>query len=125
MNPKKILFLIIGCISLALGAIGAFLPIMPCVPFLLIAAWAFSRSSDRLSRWFQSTMLYQNHLASYTRGEGMTRNTKFRLIATVTLVMGLGFLMMGHVPVGRIVLACVWVLHVVCFAFIVKTKPAT
>lgn len=125
MAPKKILFLIIGCVSLALGAVGAFLPILPCVPFLLIAAWAFAHSSDQLDRWFKSTKLYQNHLASYTRGEGMTKNTKLRVIATVTLVMGLGFFMMARVPVGRIILVSVWVLHVLYFVFGVKTKPAT
>lgn len=124
MTPKKILFLIIGCVSLALGAVGAFLPILPCVPFLLIAAWAFARSSDRLNRWFQGTKLYQNHLVSYTRGEGMTKSTKLRVIATVSLVMGLGFVMMARVPVGRIILACVWALHVLYFLFVVKTKAA-
>lgn len=42
---------ILGCLSLALGVIGLFLPIMPAAPFVILAALCFSRSSERLHRW--------------------------------------------------------------------------
>ena len=50
----------------------------------------------------------------------MTVKTKIRIIVSVTLVMGFGFFMMKNVPIGRIVLAIVWVCHVVYFIFGVK-----
>lgn len=43
--------IILGWISILLGLIGAFLPIMPTVPFLILAAFFFSKSSDRLHKW--------------------------------------------------------------------------
>lgn len=59
-----------------------------------------------------------------TQGKGMTRKTKVRIMVTVTILMSIGFIMMHQVPVGRIVLACVWFFHIVYFCFAVKNIPA-
>src|SRR5699024_5728736 len=45
---KKILYVILGCIGLALGAVGAVLPLLPAFPFLLLAAFCFAKSSEKL-----------------------------------------------------------------------------
>jgi uncharacterized membrane protein YbaN (DUF454 family) len=121
MQPRRILYLVVGCVGLGLGAAGAVLPVLPTVPFLLVAAWGFGRSSKKLDDWFKRTKLYQKNLESYVRGDGMTRLTKLRIIAIVTVLMGIGFVLMHNVPVGRIILAVIWVLHVVYFLFAVKT----
>lgn len=52
---KKILYILIGCISLGLGIIGVILPILPTVPFMLLAAFCFAKSSERLDGWFKNT----------------------------------------------------------------------
>lgn len=121
MKVKKILYVILGCIGLGIGAVGSVVPLLPSFPFLLLAAFCFAKSSEKLHNWFISTKLYKNNLESYIQGRGMTKATKIRIICTVTLLMGFGFFMMSRVPVGRIILACVWVFHVVYFIFGVKT----
>ena len=121
MKLKKMLLVIIGCIGVGLGALGVVLPILPTVPFLLLAAFCFARSSERLNNWFIGTKLYKNNLESYVKGEGMTRKTKVKIMVTVTVLMTVGFIMMDQVLVGRIVLACVWVFHILYFVFGVKT----
>lgn len=124
MRLKKMLFVILGCVSVALGAVGAVLPLLPSFPFLLLATFCFAKSSERLHTWFIGTKLYKNNLESYVQGKGMTRKTKVRIMVTVTILMLIGFIMMDRVLVGRIVLACVWVFHVIYFALGVKTIKA-
>lgn len=125
MNIKKVLYVVIGCIGVALGAVGVVFPMIPTVPFLLLAAYCFARSSKRLHNWFTGTKLYKNNLESYVKGQGMTKKTKIRIMVSVTLLMTVGFVMMHQVPVGRIVLACVWLFHILYFTFGVKTKHST
>ena len=124
MDMKKIFYIIGGCISLGLGTLGAVLPLLPVVPFLLLAAICFARSSRRLHSWFLGTRLYKKNLETYVAGKGMTRQTKIRIMVTVTLLMAAGFAMMHQVAVGCIVLIGVWVFHVLYFLFGVKTIPA-
>ncbi|EKC78787.1 hypothetical protein LEA_03121 [human gut metagenome] len=73
---KKLLYVILGCIGLALGAVGAVLPLLPAFPFLLLAAFCFAKSSEKLHRWFTGTKLYKNNLESYVKGQGMTGRPK-------------------------------------------------
>lgn len=121
MSVKKILYIILGCIGVGLGAVGAVLPLLPAFPFLMLAAFCFARSSKRLNDWFIGTKLYKNNLESFVKGQGMTWKTKIRIMIMVTVLMSIGFFMMGAVPVGRIVLACVWVFHILLFCFGIKT----
>ena len=123
MNLKKILYVILGCVGLGIGAVGAVVPMLPAFPFLLLAAFCFARSSEKLHTWFINTKLYKDNLEDYVAGKGMTRKTKVRIMITVTALMSIGFIMMHAVPVGRIVLACVWAFHILYFLFGVKTIP--
>ena len=121
MTPKKIIYVVLGCIGLGIGAVGAVVPLLPSVPFLLLAAWCFARSSERLHTWFINTQLYKKNLESYVNGKGMTKKAKARILTTVSAVMLFGFIMMSKVPVGRWILAFVWVGHVIYFIWGIKT----
>ena len=125
MKLKKVIYITVGCIGLALGAVGAVLPLLPAFPFLLLAAICFGKSSERLDRWFKNTKLYKNNLESFVKGQGMTWKTKIKIMITVTVLMTIGFVMMTQVVVGRIVLACVWIFHILYFIFGVKTIKNT
>ena len=67
MKLKKILYIILGCIGLGLGAVGAVVPMLPAFPFLLLAAFCFARSSQKLHTWFINTRLYKENLESYVK----------------------------------------------------------
>ena len=59
----KYLLIILGSISLALGVIGIFLPLLPTTPFLLLSATLYVRSSERLYQW----LIHQKYLGDYIR----------------------------------------------------------
>ena len=123
MSVKKIVYVVIGSICLVLGAIGAVIPILPTVPFLLVSACCYAKSSEKLNNWFKNTKLYKNNLESYVEGKGMTRKSKIKIMLMVTILMTIGFAMMHAVVIGRIVLVIVWTLHVLYFVFGIKTIP--
>ncbi|MEO8705635.1 MAG: YbaN family protein [Kofleriaceae bacterium] len=50
-RAARIGYLVLGTVCVGLGIIGAFLPVMPTTVFLLVAVWAYSKSSARLERW--------------------------------------------------------------------------
>lgn len=124
MNIKKMVYIAVGCIGVSLGAVGAVVPMLPAFPFLLLAAFCFGRSSEKLNNWFINTRLYKDNLESYVQGRGMTKRTKIRIMITVTILMSIGVIMMKQVTVGRIVLAFVWLFHILYFMFGVKTIQA-
>lgn len=122
MSAKKIFFVVLGCIGVGLGAVGAVLPMLPAFPFLLLAAYSFAKSSERLHTWFIGTKLYKNNLESYVKGQGMTTKTKIRIMLTVTLLMAFSFFMMIrkdlYIPCA--ILAGIWLFHIIYFCFFVK-----
>lgn len=122
MKIKKIIYISLGCIGVGLGAVGAVVPLLPAFPFLLMATVCFAKSSEKLHNWFINTKLYKNNLESYVQGRVMTWATKIRVMITVTAMMSVGFIMMSRVPVGRIILAFVWLFHIIYFIFGVKTR---
>ena len=126
MNIKKIFWVILGCVGVGLGAVGAVVPMLPAFPFLMLAAFSFARSSEKLHTWFINTKLYKDNLEDYVAGKGMTMKAKVRIMITVTTLMSVGFIMMGlkGIVTGCIVLGCVWAFHIIYFIWGVKTIPA-
>jgi uncharacterized membrane protein YbaN (DUF454 family) len=122
MKLKKAIWLMLGFIGLGLGAVGAYLPMLPAFPFLMLALFSFGKSSEKLHKWFVSTKLYKNNLESFVKKQGMTWCTKIKFIITVTLLMGFGFFMMFrkelYVPCA--ILGGVWLFHILYFIFGVK-----
>ena len=124
MKIKQLIWLAIGGISLAMGALTAAIPMLPTFPFLLLAAISFARSSEKINHWFLNSKLYKDNLESYLKGLGMTVHAKIRLIITVTLGMGIGFFFMirKDLFIPCAILTFIWVGHIIYFVFGVKTR---
>ena len=101
MLLKKFFFVTLGFVSLGLGILGIFLPVLPTVPFVLLAAFWIHRETIQL-------MESSRH--------GMTLVKKLRILLPVTAIMGLSFFFTDFLP-ARILLAAVWTIHLI-FLFI-------
>lgn len=123
MKIKKVLYVVLGCTGVGLGAVGAVVPLMPAFPFLLLAAFCFAKSSEKLNNWFIGTKLYKDNLESYIKEKGMTKKVKIRVLIMITLLMSIGFfiLLKREIWVGIWILAAVWLFHILYFIFGIKT----
>lgn len=123
MKIKKAIYIVLGCIGVGLGAVGAVLPLLPAFPFLMLAVFCFAKSSEKLHRWFVGTKLYKKNLESFVKGMGMTWAAKLRVMTTVTLLMAFGFtiMMLKALYIPCIILGCVWIFHIIYFIFGIKT----
>ncbi len=118
----RIIFIVIGFISFGLGTIGIFLPILPTVPFYMLAGFCFAKSSERLENWLKGTKFYKDNVEGFTDGKGLTKARKTKIILTVTVVMGISAYFMRNTKYGLIILGTVWICHAIALVFIVKTK---
>jgi uncharacterized protein len=64
----KFLFILLGSITLVLGVIGIVIPGLPTTPFLLITAWCYVRSSDRLYNWLINHKIFGTYIKSFNNG---------------------------------------------------------
>jgi len=122
----KYVYIALGFLFLGLGAAGVVLPLIPTTPLVLLAAVCFGKSSNKLHSWFISTRFYKNNVAGFVEKRAMTIKTKVKLLVTITVFMGFSFFIMRIVSalfVPQVVLAVVWILHVLYFGFKVKTMP--
>lgn len=67
----------LAALSLALGFLGLFLPILPTTPFILLAAWAAARSSPRLLAWLENHRLFGQMLRDWRQGGVVSRKAKW------------------------------------------------
>ncbi len=80
---KKYLLIIAGTVSLIVGTIGLALPVLPTTPFLILAAFCYLRSSERLYKWLIGHKVFGPGICNYLTYRAVAKNTK---IATMILL---------------------------------------
>ena len=116
----KYIFIALGFICIAIGAVGVVLPILPTTPFLLVSSVCFAKGSNRFNNWFKSTKLYKNNLESFEKNRSMTMKTKLCILIPVTILLLIAFFMMQNLP-GRITIALLIIIKYYYFIFKIKT----
>ena len=86
-NFLRIAILAIGFCATGLGVLGIFLPVLPTVPLLLLAAACFARSSERFHQWLLSHNRLGPMIKSYTSGQGIPLRSKVSAIGMIWIVI--------------------------------------
>lgn len=111
---KKIGLIALGTLSLIVGIIGIFLPILPTTPLLLLTSYCYIKSSERLSEKFMSTKIYDKYVRNFHEQGGMTLKGKLMLTIPVSLLLLFMFIIIES-PIMRTVIVVMWVTKVIFF----------
>ena len=83
-NPvARLLVFTLGIFSVGLGLVGAFLPLLPTTPFIMLAAWCFMRSSAKAHAWIYRQPLFGKALTDWEKNRSISRTTKVTAIGTI------------------------------------------
>jgi uncharacterized membrane protein YbaN (DUF454 family) len=84
----KIVLTILGLLSLVLGVVGIFLPLLPTTPLLLLSAWCFIRSSTKLYDWLLSHPYLGKYIRNFREHRAIPLRVKFLSVTMVWLTIG-------------------------------------
>ena len=123
LTLRQVLWLLLGLVSVGLGTLGIFLPILPTVPLYLLGSFAFLSSSERLYDRFKRSRLYIRFLKPYLEAGGLTKKAKINLGAFVTLEIGIAAYLVRGTIGGLVAVGILYLGFVLSMIFAVKTVP--
>lgn len=89
MDIRKAVLIFTGTVCVGLGVLGMFLPLMPTTVFLLLAAYCYSKSSDRFHNWLVNNRWCGPYIRNYKDGRGMTVRSKVSTIVLLWISIGI------------------------------------
>ncbi|MBL4838928.1 MAG: YbaN family protein [Kordiimonadaceae bacterium] len=114
----RYIWILFGWTALALGVIGAFLPLLPTVPFLLLAAYCFSKGSDRLHDWLLNHKKFGPPIAEWRKHGAIALRIKLYAMSLISVSLCLSFLY--DVPKAGLVSQ---VILLSCVSLFILTRP--
>ena len=122
-DNMKIIYVILGFVSMGLGIASSFLPGLPTVPFLLLASFFFARDSEKFHRWFTQTKIYKNYLEDFEKNRSMTLKAKIGLLCLSSTMIAFPIFFVKNNYL-RLALILVVIFKYYYFIFCIKTsKP--
>lgn len=84
-RTRKVIYIIVGTISLILGAIGIFLPLLPTTPFWLLTCWCYIHGSKKLYDRVMRNRIFGGYIRDYVEHKAISRNTKISALSVMWL----------------------------------------
>ena len=80
MDVRKAILIFAGTVCVGLGVLGMFLPLLPTTVFLLMAAYCYSKSSEKFHNWLLTNRLCGSYISNYKSGRGISLRQKVSTI---------------------------------------------
>lgn len=103
-NMKNGLYFMAGTITLVVGIIGVFIPVLPTTPFLLLSSLCYLRSSPRMYGWLMGHKVLGPYISSYMIYKGITRKNKVASLVFLWTTLVISMLLIGKEMVTWVLL---------------------
>ncbi len=121
MNILKVLYVVLGTLSLTLGIIGIIVPGLPTTPFLLLTAALYIKSSDKLYKRLISNKIVGPFILEYHQKKGVTWGIKFFAIGSMWIMIAISTLFFIPVFNVRLIVWIAGLIGTIVVAFVVPT----
>lgn len=98
-RTRRLILKGVGILSVGLGLAGAFLPLLPTTPFVLLASACFARSSPRLNRWLHDHEVLGPPLAAWEEHRALPRRAKIAAIGLLWVTLPISVYLLGNLYV--------------------------
>jgi hypothetical protein len=98
-------WLVVGFVALALGALGIAIPLLPTTPFVLVAAFAFAQSSEKLHQWLVNHNVFGTLIDNWQRHGAISRRAKIASVVSMAAVLAISLAMRAPTAVIVVQLA--------------------
>jgi len=106
MRGRKTLYVILGSISLVLGTLGIFLPLLPTTPFYLLTAWLYMRGSEKLYNKVMNNKYFGTIVRNFQEDKSISLRTKIIIIS----------MLWGTISFSAFLVVSAWWLRLILFA---------
>ena len=118
----RCLFIGLGTLSLALGVLGAFVPVLPSTVFLILAAAAYARGSPRLYRWLLRNRIFGRYISDWRTHGSIPIGTKVMIVAMIFTAVGVSSYVVVESLILRSVVIALGLAGAGYVTFIVPTR---
>ena len=121
-GTKNYLYASLGLLCVGLGALGVLLPGLPTTPFILLAAYLFSRSNPRLYRWLITNEYFGKHVEEYLKNPSIPLKVKVLAISMMLLMVGYSALVLIDIIALKLLVLGLGIVGVWYVGFHIPTK---
>jgi len=122
MNIIRIVWIVLGTLSLCIGIIGIAVPGLPTTPFLLLSAGLYIKSSDRLYQKLITNRFVGPYILEFQTKKGMTIRTKLFAISSMWMMISISIVFLITPPSIRLLVAIIGLIGTFVMGFAVPTK---